>query len=98
MSDLTLPDIDAICAQARAMGLSPAAVQGVRAMLLMRAAKPSGADKLKMALRMLPQAQREGTELFLSDIESIGADVLSRSRTELEALSDDEWERMINGG
>lgn len=93
---LTLQQIQALTAQARALGLSPAGVEGVRAALLMRTASLDLATKLDMAITLLPDGARGASRAFVGQVADLSATRLASGRALLEALPDAEWDAIFD--
>lgn len=90
-----MQQIEAILQQARMAGLSQPEVDGLHDALLMRVAQPDLATKLRLSIAMLPQTQTDTIDAFVGEAVAIGQDTLQRGRAELDALSDDEWEALV---
>ncbi len=98
MGKLTLAQIESATAHAKQAGLSDAEVEGVRLFLLGRAAQLDGAHKLAVAIDLMPAAQAETVGEFLTALGEMGKGIMARGASALNAISDDEWESMINEG
>jgi hypothetical protein len=91
MSKLTLAQIDALVAQAQAAGLTPYEVQGLREVLLYRAAEPANVDKLGIAIELLPATQRATVKGFIETATQITDRIKTRGRESVMGMSEDEW-------
>jgi len=98
MGKLTLAQIDSATAHAKAAGFSDAEVEGVRLALLTRAAMLDGAQKLALAIDMMPDGQAVTVGEFLSAMGNLGRGVMARGAAGLNAISDEEWEQMLDEG
>lgn len=95
MPTLTLAQIDTILAQAAASGLESSEVEGLRAALLMRTAKPGNTNKLRLSVELLPETQKVSVDDYLAEVGALERTRLTRGRAQLDALSDDEWEQIV---
>jgi hypothetical protein len=68
----------------------------LRDALLMRVAQPDLATKLRLSVAMLPKAQTDTITAFLGEVGALGQEVLQRGAAELNAIGDEEWERLVN--
>lgn len=78
------------------MGLDSQAARGLEMMLLARTAQPGNGEKLRLAIEQLPDAQSESVQELVDGLNRQGRSVLARGRAALEALSDDEWDALVN--
>jgi hypothetical protein len=88
---LNLSQIDALTAQAAALGLDAHTVEGVRTYLLHRAAQLDGAGRFDLAFAQLPKDEANSVSVFLDEMTALRQTVMDRGRTALAALSEDEW-------
>lgn len=56
-----------------------------------------GATRLEMAARLLPDEDRAPIDTYMSEAATLRTDVIKRGAADLNSLSDDEWERLVNG-
>ena len=94
---LTVEQIKSLLQHARESGMSEPEVEGLRDVLMTRAQKPNAADKLRMAIDVLPKDQRESMTEFVGEMDGITDRIGQRGRAALEAISDDEWAALVEG-
>lgn len=92
---LSLDAIEQVVNEARRMGFTVEQLNGIRAQLLMRSAQPDGATKLELALDQMPRSRRQANRDFLAAIAEQGEALLARGRGVLEAMSDAEWDALL---
>jgi len=93
---LTAQQINALLNKARLEGMSAAELEGLRDVLMNRARKPNAAEKLSMAINTMPKDQRDILAESLSELDAITDKVAARGRAALEAMSDDEWDALVD--
>lgn len=80
---------------AQRLPLEHAELEGILAALVMRAAQPDNATKLDMALDLQPKTRRAANAEFLASLGQLDDDLLARGRAVLDALSDEEWDALL---
>lgn len=94
---LSLAQIEAMAQRARDAGLSAEEVETLREIIIMRALRPGAADKLGLAITQLPEPQTQSMNAFIDASRAVHRGIMTRGKTELEAMTDDEWERLLHG-
>lgn len=85
-------------ATAQARGLTATEAEALRLYLVDRAAQMDGATRLEMAKRLLPPDEQATIDRFLVEAQALRRQALERGIAELNAMSDEEWERLVDGG
>jgi hypothetical protein len=96
MAKLTLAEIDALLA-AYETELEAAELGALKEWLVMRSAEPNAQVKLQLAVYSLPETQRQNADQFVAESQAVTAGVMRRGIAEIDAMTDDEWEWMLNG-
>ncbi len=94
---LNSQQINQLLNEARAAGFDTAEVRAIEWMLLDRAAQLDGATRLEMAAQLLPDEDRAPLDTYMSEAATLRTDVIKRGAADLNGMSDDEWERVVNG-
>ncbi len=94
---LNSQQINQLLNEARAAGFDTAEVRAIEWMLLDRAAQMDGATRLEMAAQLLPDEDRVPLDTYMSEAATLRTDVIKRGVADLKSLSDEEWERLVNG-
>lgn len=93
---LTADQINAMVIVARNAGLTPVEAAALRETLIMRALQPELADKLGMAIERLPAAQTRSMASFVEQSRALHHDIMTRGAADLNAMTDEDWEELIN--
>lgn len=94
---LTQSQIQQLLDMARAGGLSEFEIDGLEEELLFRAAELDGAQRAELYLIELGEDARH-MDGFIEANTTLGRGLLQRGAAALEAVSDDEWERLVEEG
>ncbi len=79
------------------MGLGQPEIEGIRAALLYRAVAPDNTTKLSMVISLMPAQQVVSVQAFMDDITTLRLNMMQRGQTALLAMSDEEWNAMLEG-
>lgn len=93
---LTPQQLRAILQQARDAGMSEAEIEGLRDVLLNKSVDLDIGERLRMAINALPKAQRDNINEFVEASAARTERIVSRGRAALEALSDEEWDALVD--
>lgn len=81
---------------ARVEGLDADELLAVEEVLLDRAAQLDGATRLDMALSLVNEPELHAAETFMIEMSANRAQAMRNGAQELNAMSEDEWERLTN--
>lgn len=94
---LTTAQIQALLNDARNAGLDADEIRALEWALVDRAAELDGATRLDMALMLADEREQQAAETFMQDVANQRKEAMQRGVEALNAMTDDEWERLING-
>lgn len=94
---LTRDQIIALLNEARTAGLDPDDLEAVEWVLLDQAAELDGATRLDMALALAPQPETDAADRFMVESQQLRREAFDRGITEMKAMTEEEWEMLING-
>jgi len=94
---LTIQKIQQILSEAQAAGLGADEIAALEWALLDRAAQLDGANRLDIALQLGDTDEIAAAETFMGEMLGIRRDALRRGADEISAITDSEWESLING-
>lgn len=94
---LTTQQIQSLLNEARAAGLDEDEIRTLEWVLADRAAELDGATRLDMALLLADEAETQAADRFMVESAQHRQDAMRRGLAELDGMTDEEWERLING-
>lgn len=94
---LTTAQIQTLLNEARTAGLDADEIEALEWVLIDAAANLDGATRLDLALSLADEPELQAADTFLVEVAAQRRAAITRGVAELNAISDEEWERLING-
>ena len=63
----------------------------------LKAAANPNAERIDVVIKTLPKERKKLLSKTVKELRALNAEVMARGKARLEAISDDEWERMSDG-
>lgn len=93
---LTTQQIQQILTTAQTLGLDADEIAALEWLLLDRAAQLDGANRLDLALQLGDDNEVQAAEDFMGELQRQRGEAIARGTADLNTMSDDEWESLIN--
>lgn len=95
---LTPQQIATLLTQAQAAGLDRVDLDALREGLTMQNADLTPQQRFDLEMMQTPLDTQERVSAFTESFSTLNKQVMSKGKAGLMAMSDEEWERILNGG
>lgn len=97
MPPLTPQQIQSLLTQAQNAGLDRVSLEALRETLLVQSANLTAEQRFNLELMQLPTDTQERVTSFTDNYSSLSADIMDKGKAGLMALSQEEWDALVNG-
>ena len=97
MALLNSQQIKQLLSESAVAGLDADELSAVEETLLNRAADLSGAERMDMALSLIDETEARAADRFMVEVAGQRKAAIARGTAALKAMTDKEWEGLING-
>lgn len=97
MPKLTPQQIQSLLTQAQLAGLDRADLDALQETLMMQSADLTAEQRFNLELMQTPEDTQERVTAFTEGYSKLSAGIMSKGKSALMAMSDEEWERLTNG-